>query len=165
MTCLWAWAKQSYALAPPCYVLLEKAPQPPAPPPQQTLIAAAPEVDLNDTLEYFLNARNVPEVASNAVVLVDAVIQTSRHPSAAALPNLIREVQFEGFFSAFVDARNLFPVFEAPCRPTPSPPAYVNSAPKTRRQPPLSPITSCPRLRSAAVNKPLLNTSIYFLRP
>ena len=81
------------------YLLVQiDALQPPAPP--QVLFAAAKEDNLDATLEYVIDARDVLEVASNAVVLVDAVIQTSHPPSAAASPNPIRGVQIEGFFSA-----------------------------------------------------------------
>ena len=135
-------SKRSYASAPPRYLFVQiDAPQPPAPPLQQVLIAAAKEDNLDTTLEYVINARDVPEVASNAVVLVDAVVQTSRPPSAAASPSPIRGVQIEGFFLAFVDAEGIFPVFEAPRQPPSSPPAYVNSAPRTCRQPPTSLLT------------------------
>ena len=105
--------KRGYALAPPRYVLV-KAPQPPGPPLQQILVAAAPEVDLDKTIEYFLDARDVPEVASNAIILVEVVVQTYRPPFVAALPNPIRGVHFEGFFLAFVDAQSISPVFEVP---------------------------------------------------
>ena len=55
-------------------------------------------------------------MASNAIVLVNVVVQTSHPLCAAALPNPIQGIQIEGFFSAFVDAGSVFPVFEAPRR-------------------------------------------------
>ena len=110
-------SKRGYESASPRYLLVQvKALQPPAPPPQQVFIAMAKEDNLGDTLEYVIDARDIPEVASNAIVLVDAVVQTSHPPSAAASSNPIRGVQIEGFFSAFVHAGSVFPVFEAPRR-------------------------------------------------
>ena len=97
---------RGYASAPPRNILVEvDAPQPPAPPPQQVLVAAAEE--LGDTLKYFLNARNVLEVASNAIILVDAIMPTSRALSAAASPNPIHGILIEGVFLAFIDASSV----------------------------------------------------------
>mgnify|MGYP001793109495 CR=1 FL=1 len=59
-------------MAPPRYILIE-TPQLSAPQPQPVLVAAAPKESLDNTLEYYLDARDLPEVASNAVVLVDAI--------------------------------------------------------------------------------------------
>ena len=73
-------------------------------------------------LEYAIDASDFPEVASNAVVLVDAVVQVSRPPSAAASPNPIQAVWMEGVFSALIGASGVFPVFEAPQGLPPSPP-------------------------------------------
>ena len=110
-------SKRGYESASPRYLLVQvNALQPPAPPPQQVFIAMAKEDNLGDTLEYVIDARDIPEVASNAIVLVDAVVQTSHPLCAAASPNPIQGVQIEGFFSAFVDAGSVFPVFEAPRR-------------------------------------------------
>ena len=51
----------------------------PQPLPQAVLVDEAQE-DLDSTVEYFIEADD-PEVASNAVVLVDAETQVSRPPS------------------------------------------------------------------------------------
>ena len=68
--------QRSYASAPPNYLLIElDAPQLPAPPLQQVLVAGAEE--LNETLKYVLDAGDITEIASNTVVLVDAVVQTN----------------------------------------------------------------------------------------
>ena len=58
---------------------LVNAPAHPQPPPQAVLVDEASE-DLDDTLEFFLEADD-PEIASNAIVLVDASTQVSRPPS------------------------------------------------------------------------------------
>ena len=59
--------------APPRFHLLAlDAPQPETPlPPQNIFIEAAAA---NDTLEYAIDAAEFPEVALNAVVLVDAAV-------------------------------------------------------------------------------------------
>ena len=126
--------RRGYASAPPRYIV--EAPQilPQLPPaPQPIIVAAAPEDTLDDTFEYFVDKRDAPEVASNAVVLVDAVVQTSRPPSAAASPNPFRGVQIKGFFGAFLNGRSIIPVFEARADPhLPPPPAYANLAIQSR---------------------------------
>ena len=68
-------SKQS---APPrCYLLTLNAPPVEEPhPPQNILVKAAANADdLDKTLEYVLEADNVPKIASNAVVLVNAITQ------------------------------------------------------------------------------------------
>ena len=49
-------------------------------PPQQVVVDEAAPDDLDGTFEYFIEGED-PEVASNAVVLVDACTQWSRPPS------------------------------------------------------------------------------------
>ena len=71
---------------------------------------AAAVAVLDATLKYVIEAEEFPEVASNAVVLVDAACQYSRPSSAAASPNLFRGVQIEGAFSVFVDRNSVYPV-------------------------------------------------------
>ena len=81
-------SKRGYESASPRYLIVQvNALQPPAPPLQQVFIAMAKEDNLGDTLEYVIDARDIPEVASNAIVLVDAVVQTSHPLCAAASPN------------------------------------------------------------------------------
>ena len=73
---------RSYASALPRYFLVEfGALQPLASHPQQIAIAKAEQLD--DTLEYFLDKQDVLEVASNAIVLVDAIVQMSHLRVAA----------------------------------------------------------------------------------
>ena len=107
---------RSYQLAPPRFLLLAlDAPQPEAPPPPQNIsIEVAAEDDADSNLEYAIDAAEFPEVASNTVVLVDAAIQVSCPPTAAASPNLIRAVWIEGIFPALISAGDIIPVFEGP---------------------------------------------------
>ena len=61
---------RGHRLAPPRFLIktLQLLPLPPAPQPQPVLVAgAAPPDDLEETLEYFIDNANVPEVAANAV--------------------------------------------------------------------------------------------------
>ena len=68
---------QSYRSAPPRFFLLAlDAPEAPQPP-QNIFIEAATDNKLDNTLEYAIEAAEFPEVASNAVVLVDAAVQVS----------------------------------------------------------------------------------------
>ena len=86
-------SKRGYESASPRYLLVQvNALQPPAPPPQQVFIATVEEDNLDDTQEYVIDARDIPEVARNAIVQVDAVVQTSHPLSPAALPNPIQGV-------------------------------------------------------------------------
>ena len=65
---------QSYQSAPPRFFLLAlDAPEAPQPP-QNIFIEAATDNKLDNTLEYAIEAAEFPEVASNAVVLVDAAV-------------------------------------------------------------------------------------------
>ena len=143
---------------------------PPAPQPIVIAAAAAPE-DLDSTFKYVIDEGDAQEVASNAIILVDPVAQTSSPPSAAALPNPFLEIRVKGFFSAYVDSRSIVRVFKADARPHPPPsppPTYADSAPQTCRQPlPSLFSASRPRTRSAAVDGsllgPLEGNTRYFL--
>ena len=116
---------RSYQLASPRFLLPAlNAPQPEAPP-LQVFSEAAAEEDTDKKLEYALDALEFLEVASNAVVLVDAAVQVSRLPLAASLPNPIRAVRIEGMFSALIGANSVFPVFEVPQEPPPLPTLYA----------------------------------------
>ena len=68
--------------AQPQSVLPFVLPMPPLP--QQVIVS---EASLDDTLEYYINEGVVPECASNNVVRVNAVIQTSAPSSALFSPN------------------------------------------------------------------------------
>ena len=66
--------------APPPEAFLNSLQLPPAHPqplPQAVLVEEAPADDLDSTVEYWIEADD-PEVASNAVILVDAETQVSR---------------------------------------------------------------------------------------
>ena len=108
-----AWSYQS---APPrMYLLALNAPQAELPlPPQNVLIEEAAGEDLNSTLKYAIEAAEFPEVASNAMVLVDAAVQYLRPSSAAASPNPIRGVRITSIFEALIGAGDIIPIFEAP---------------------------------------------------
>ena len=80
----------------------------PTPPPQAVVIEEAPiEQDLDETVEYFLEADD-PEVASNALILVDAQTQWSRPPlrpgSAAASPHPVVGICISGVVEALITA-------------------------------------------------------------
>ena len=71
----------------------------PQPLPQAVIVEEAPAEELDDTVEYYLEAED-PEIASNAVVLVDAQTQVSRPPSrpgsARASPRPVIGVRISG---------------------------------------------------------------------
>ena len=94
---------------------------------------AAPE-DLDQTYEYWIEGDD-PEVASNAIVVVDAATQwscpSSRPGSAAASPAPVVGLRISGVVEAIITSAA--PVF-APRPPRPSaspppPPIYTDSAP------------------------------------
>ena len=95
-------APRSYLIAPTMRLnncqLVVKAPQ---------LVQVA-SASLDDTWEYCIDDDN-------------AVIQTSRLASARASPNSFVGVQLVGTFSALIDARDIFPVFEATASLHPQP--------------------------------------------
>ena len=115
--------QRGHTSAPPRYVLVPSQNIPQLPPLQPQLVLE----DLNAMLENVIDNRDAPEIASNAVILVNAVVQTSRPPSAAASLNPFRGVNFVGTFSAFVDVRDIFPVFKADAAPhLPPPPPFIS---------------------------------------
>ena len=141
--------------------LLESLPQAhPQPPPQAVLVEEAAD-DLDETLEFFIEAED-PEVASNAVVLVDATTQVSRPPSrpgsARASPRPFVGVRISGVVEALITAA--VPVFaqRSPraSPPPPPPPAYADSAARVVRRPPSALLIERPRTRSSTGNGPLL---------
>ena len=134
----------------------------PQPPPQAVLVEEAGD-DLDDTLEFFIES-DEPEVASNAIVLVDAATQVSRPPSrpgsARASPRPFLGVRVSGVVEALITAA--VPVFAARSPqassppPPPPPPAYADSAARVVRRPPSALLIERPRTRSSAGDGPLL---------
>ena len=137
----------------------------PQPLPQAVIVEEAPAEDLDDTVEYFLEAED-PEVASNAVVLVDAQTQVSRPPSrpgsARASPRPVIGVRISGVIEALITAAA--PVYAArsprASPPPPPPPAYADSAARVVRRPPAALLIQRPRTRSSTGDGPLLEPLI-----
>ena len=136
----------------------------PQPLPQAILVEEAAE-DLDSTFEYFIEAED-PEVASNAVVLVDATTQVSRPPSrpgsARASPRPVIGVRISGVLEALITAAA--PVYAARSAraspPPPPPPAYADSAARIVRRPPSALLIERPRTRSSSGDGPLLEPLI-----
>ena len=148
--------------APPPEALLATLQLPPAHPqplPQAVLVEEAAD-DLDSTVEFFIEADD-PEVASNAVVLVDAETQVSRPPSrpgsARSSPRPVLGFRVSGVIEAVITAAA--PVFAArsprTSPPPPPPPAYADSAPRVVRRPPHALIVQRPRTRSTVGDGPL----------
>ena len=142
---------------------LQPPPSHPTPPPQAVVIEEAPiEQDLDETVEYFIEED--PEVASNAVILVDAQTQWSRPPSrpgsAAASPRPVVGIRISGVVEALITAA--VPVFapRSPRASPPPPPAYADSASRVVRRPPQALLVSRPRTRSSAGDGPLFEPLI-----
>ena len=153
--------------APPPEAFLEPLQIPsthPQPLPQAVLVEEAQE-DLDSTVEYFLEADDL-EVASNAVVLVDAETQVSRPPSrpgsARASPRPAIGFRVSGVIEAVITAAA--PVFAArsprASPPPPPPPAYADSAARVVRRPPNALLIQRPRTRSTIGDGPLLEPLI-----
>ena len=136
----------------------------PQPPPQAVLVEEAAD-DLDDTVEFFIEAED-PEVASNAIVLVDAATQVSRPPSrpgsARASPRPFIGVRVSGVVEALITAA--VPVFAArsprASPPPPPPPAYADSAARVVRRPPSALLIERPRTRLSTGDGPLLEPLI-----
>ena len=122
---------------PPPEALLEPLQHPqPLPPqlPQQVVVEEAAPEDLNQTYEYVLEGDD-PEIASNAIVVVDQGTQwsrsSSRQGSAAASPAPVIGLRISGVVKAIITAAA--PVYAPrPPRaspPPPPPPVYADSAP------------------------------------
>ena len=67
------------------------------------------EADLDETPKYFIGDDVAPKCASNAIVIVDAIVQTLAPLSARASLNPFARVQLVGTFSARINARDVFP--------------------------------------------------------
>ena len=134
----------------------------PQPLPQAVAIEEAVEPDLDETVEYYLEAEE-PEVASNALILVDAQTQWSRPPSrpgsAAASPRPVIGLRISGVLEALITAAA--PVYAArsprasPPPPPPPPPHYADSAARVARRPPQALLLHRSRTRSSAGDGPL----------
>ena len=133
----------------------------PQPLPQAVVVEEAPAEDLDETVEYYLEAED-PEIASNAIVLVDAQTQVSRPPSrpgsARASPRPVIGVRISGVIEALITAAA--PVFATrsprASPPPPPPPAYADSAARGVRRPPSALLIERPRTRSSTGDGPLL---------
>ena len=154
--------------APPLGATLEPLQIPqahPQPPPQAVVVEEAPAEDLDETVEYFLEADD-PEVASNAIILVNAQTQVSRPPSARASPRAsprpIIGLRISGVVEALITAAA--PVYAArsprASPPPPPPPAYADSAARVVRRPPNALLFQRPRTRSSAGDGPLFEPLI-----
>ena len=148
--------------APPPGAFLEPLQLPqahPQPPPQAVVVEEAPSEDLDETVEYYLEADN-PEVASNAVILVDAQTQVSRPPSrpgsARASPHPIIGFCISGVVEALITAAAPVYAARSPRASPPPPPAYADSAARVVRRPPPALLIQRPRTRSSAGDGPLL---------
>ena len=136
----------------------------PQPLPQAVVVEEAPADDLDSTLEFFIEED--PEIASNAVVLVDAQTQVSRPPSrpgsARASPRPVIVLRISGIVEALITAAA--PVYAArsprASPPPPPPPAYADSAARVVRRPPPALLIQRPRTRSSAGDGPLLEPLI-----
>ena len=154
--------------APPISAFLDPLQIPqahPQPPPQAVVVEEAPAEDLDDTVEYFLEADD-PEVASNAIILVDAQTQVSRPPSAHASPRAsprpIIGLRISGVVEAIITAAAPVYATRSPraSPPPPPPPAYADSAARVVRRPPNALLVQRPRTRSSAGDGPLLEPLI-----
>ena len=124
---------------PPPEALLAPLLPHPHPLPQAVVVEEAPAEDSDQTFEYVLEADD-PEIASNAVVVVDATTQwsrpSSRPGSAAASPRPVIGLSISGVVEALITAAA--PVFapRPPRASPPPPPVYADSAPRVIRRPP-----------------------------
>ena len=136
----------------------------PQPLPQAVVVEEAPADDLDSTLEFFIEED--PEIASNAIVLVDAQTQVSRPPSrpgsARASPRPVIGLRISGVIEALVTAAA--PVYAArsprASPPPPPPPAYADSAARVVRRPPNALLVQRLRTRSSAGDGPLFEPLI-----
>ena len=147
--------------APPIEAFLEPLQIPqalPQPPPQAVVVDEAPAEDLDATVEFYLEAED-PEVASNAVILVDAATQVSRPPSrpgsARASPHPVIGLRISGVVEALITAAAPVYAARSPRASPPPPPAYADSAARVVRRPPNALLVQRPRTRSSASEGPL----------
>ena len=137
----------------------------PQPLPQAVVVEEAPAEDLDDTVEYYLEAED-PEIASNAVILVDAQTQVSRPPSrpgsARASPHPIIGLRISGVVEAVITAAAPVYATRSPraSPPPPPPPAYADSAARVVRRPPNALLVQRPCTRSSTGDWPLFEPLI-----
>ena len=137
----------------------------PQPLPQAVVVEEAPAEDLDSTVEFFIETED-PEIASNAVVLVDAQTQVSRPPSrpgsARGSPRPVIGLRISGVVEALITAAA--PVYAArsphASPPPPPPPSYADSPARVIRRPPPALLIQRPRTRSSAGDGPLLEPLI-----
>ena len=139
-------------------------PQPhPQPLPQAVVIEEAPVEDPDATYKYALEAED-PEVASNAVLRVDAATQwsrpSSRPGSAAASPRPIIGLRISGVVEALITAAAPVYATHSPRASLPPPPLYADSAARVVRRPPQSLLIRRPHTRSSAGDGPLFEPLI-----
>ena len=152
--------------APPVSAFLDPLQIPqahPDPPPQAVVVEQAPAEDLDETVEYFLEADD-PEVASNAIILVDAQTQVSRPPSAHASPRAsprpIIGLRISGVVEAIITGATPVYATRSPRASPPPPPAYADSAARVVRRPPNALLLQRPRTRSSSGDGPLFEPLI-----
>ena len=148
---------------PPEALLEPLQPPQPLPPqlPKQVVVEEAAPEDPDRTYEYFIEG-NDPEVAANAIVVVDAATQwsrlSSRPGSAAASPAPVIGLRISGVVEAIITAAA--PVYAPrPPRTSASPPPphiYSDSAPRVVRRPPPALLIQRPRTRSTVGDGPLI---------
>ena len=144
----------------------------PHPLPQAVAIEEAAEGSLDSALEYWIEAEDIPELAANAVVVVDAATQysrlLSRPGSTAASPCPLVGIRIAGVLEAITTSAE--PVYQAPQLPPPSqtpppPPLYADSAPRVHRPPSPRPATAHALLqrRRAAAGAASLRHKVLFV--
>ena len=120
------------------------------------LVEEATPEDLDRTFQYVLEEGD-PEIASNAIVLVDATTQYSR-PSSFRVPRppLLRlPSSASGVVEAIITAAAPVYAPRPPRASPPPPPVYADSAPRFVRHPPPALLVQRPRTRSSVGNGPL----------
>ena len=147
---------------PPPEALLEllQRPQPlPQQLPQQVLVEESAPDDLDRTYKYVLEDGD-PEIASNAIVLLDATTQYSRPSSrpesatASPAPPVIG-LRISGVVEAIITAAAPVYAPRPPRASPPPPPVYADSAPRFVRHPPPALLVQRPRTRSSVGDGPL----------
>ena len=142
-------------------------PQPQPPPlPQPVVVDQAAQEEFDDTLEYWIEEAD-PEIASNAIICINAATQysrqSSRPDSAAASPRPIIGLRISGAIEAIITGAA--PVY-APRQPRPPasapspPPLYWDSARRVVRHPPPAFLVQRPRTRSGSGDEPLFEPLI-----
>ena len=107
---------------------------------------------MNQTYEYVLEGDD-PEIASNAIVVVDQGTQwsrsSSRPGSAAASPAPVIGLRISGVVKAIITAAAPVYAPRPPRASPPPPPLYADSAPRVVRRPPPALLVQRPRTWSS----------------